>query len=260
MRLDLYLTERGLADSRSRAKRLIESGAVLVDGVPADKAGFEIKGEPTVTVKEERFVGRGGEKLSAALSCFSIDPTGLRALDIGASTGGFTDCLLQNGAAAVVAVDAGCGQLHPRLVADPRVTNLEKYNARELSVQDVGTVSLVVMDVSFISQTYILPRIPAVLAPGGRVVTLIKPQFEAGREALNKNGIVKAPRDRVRAVRRVLQAAGDCGLCCRGLAPSPILGGDGNVEFLAYFEQGASAELNVAVPVEKTVLEGVIYR
>ena len=259
MRLDSYLAEHGFAESRARAKRLIESGAVCLDGVRADKPALDVTGTPVVTVEQERYVGRGGDKLAAALSLFGISPIGLRALDIGASTGGFTDCLLQNGAVAVVAVDSGCGQLHPRLLSDARVTNIEKYNARDLSSADVGQVSLAVMDVSFISQTYILPRLPAVLLPNGLAVTLIKPQFEAGRAALNKNGLVKNPRDRVTAVKRVLHAAGECGLVCLGLAPSPILGGDGNQEFLALFKSGADAAKNAAVPVEETVLKGVIF-
>ena len=260
MRLDVYLTERGLVDSRAKAKRLIESGAVFLDGAPADKPSFDVKGEPQVTVHEERFVGRGGEKLAAALELFGVDPKGCRALDVGASTGGFTDCLLQNGAAAVVAVDAGCGQLHPRLCADPRVTNVEKYNARTLSAADVGVADLLVMDVSFISQTYILPRIPSVLCANGAAITLIKPHFEAGKAALNKNGLVKSPRDRIAAIRRVLASAAECGLACRGLAPSPILGGDGNEEFLAYFVLGEDTAATAAIPVEDVVLKGVVFR
>ncbi len=254
------MAERGLAPSRARAKRLIESGAVVLNGRVADKPSLEVAGDPDVTVTEERFVGRGGEKLAHALQTFGIDPTGLRAVDIGASTGGFTDCLLQNGASHVVAVDAGCGQLHPRLLADPRVTNIEKYNARQLDKEAVGIVDLAVMDVSFISQTYILPRIPAVLSEVGRVLTLIKPQFEAGRAALNKNGLVKSPRDRIAAIRRVLGSAAEAGLLCRGLAPSPILGGDGNEEYLAYFIKGASDGSHLTLPVEKTVTEGVILK
>ena len=260
MRLDVYLTERGLVESRARAKRLIESGAVYLNGTVASKCSLDVEGEAQITLREERFVGRGGEKLAAALELFHIDPIGARALDIGASTGGFTDCLLQNGAAAVVAIDAGCDQLHPKLKNDPRVTNIEKYNARDLSPDDVGIVSLAVMDVSFISQTYILPRLPSVLAEGGRVVTLIKPQFEAGRSALNKKGLVKSPKDRIAAIRRVLLSAGECGLVCRGLAPSPILGGDGNEEFLACFTLGDGKAANAAVPVEDIVLRRAIFR
>ena len=258
MRLDVYLAANGYAESRERAKRLIESGAVTVGGALAQKAAQEVVGAPAITVREERFVGRGGEKLDAALRLFSVDPRGLRALDIGASTGGFTDCLLQHGAAAVVALDAGMGQLHPRLLADARVRNIEKYNARELAPADVGTVELVVMDVSFISQTYILPRIPSVLSEDGRLISLVKPQFEAGRTALNKKGLVKHPRDRVMAVRRVLSAAAEAGLRCVGLAPSPIRGGDGNEEYLAVFEKSADCRGNLHISVEKTVLEGAV--
>jgi 23S rRNA (cytidine1920-2'-O)/16S rRNA (cytidine1409-2'-O)-methyltransferase len=258
MRLDLYLVEKGYAESRARAKRLIEAGSVTLDGRVAEKPSLDVVGEPTVAVCAERFVSRGGEKLSGALSIFGIDVTGLRALDIGASTGGFTDCLLQNGASFVVALDTGFGQLPPRLLADPRVQNIEKYNARALNVADVGEVDLAVMDVSFISQTYILPNIPSVLKDGGALVALIKPQFEAGRGALNKNGIVKDPRDQLLAVHRVLTAAAEVGLTCIGLAPSPILGGDGNKEFLAFYRKKAGTQPTLE-QIEKTVLKGEVF-
>ena len=160
MRLDVYLAEKGLAPSRERAKRLILAGAVTLNGAVVKRPSFEVSGEPTVTVQEEDFVGRGGEKLAAALSLFGISPKGVRALDVGASTGGFTDCLLRNGAVRVVALDAGFGQLHPKLVADRRVISIERYNARNLKRGDVGRFDLIVMDVSFISQTYILPHFP----------------------------------------------------------------------------------------------------
>ena len=254
MRLDVYLTENGYVDSRERAKRLILAGSVRVDGRVIQKPAFEIEsGE--ITVEEERFVGRGGEKLEGALKAFSVDPTGLRAIDIGASTGGFTHCLLLHGAAHVTALDAGCGQLHPTLAGDARVTNLEKYNARELSREDVGEFDLAVMDVSFISQTYILPRLPLVLSPAGRAITLIKPQFEAGRAALNKKGVVKDARDRLLAVRRVLQAAREAGLVPQGLVRSPITGGDGNVEYLALFSLTGEDLVGDAL-VDRIVLEG----
>ena len=258
MRLDVYLVERGYAESRERAKKLIAAGMVQVDGACIDKPSTEVKGEPAITVCEtDDFVGRGGQKLAGALQMFRVDPTGLCALDIGASTGGFTDCLLRSGAKRVIALDTGCGQLHPKLLADPRVINMEKYNARNLSREDVGEVELVVMDVSFISQTYILPRIPDVLAEKGRVLTLIKPQFEAGRGALNKKGLVKAARDRILAIRRVLTCAAECGLACRGLAPSPIKGGDGNEEYLALLVPGGEASVTDG-DIDKTVLEGAI--
>jgi len=194
--------------------------------------------------------------MEAALSYFGIDPSGLAVLDIGASTGGFTDCLLQNGAKSAVTVDAGTGQLHPRLLADGRVRNIEKYNARYLSVTDTGKADLAVMDVSFISQTYILPQIPSVLNEGGMLVSLIKPQFEAGRGALNKQGIVRHEKDRIFAVSRVLESARAVGLVPVGLAPSPILGGDGNEEFLAYFKLNATPK--GFVDVEKTVKDKAV--
>ncbi len=255
MRLDVFLCENGYVESRERAKRLILEGAVRLDGVTVKKPALSIEGTPHVEIDEPMFVGRGGEKLEGALRAFGVDPTGLRALDVGASTGGFTQCLLMHGATAVVALDAGCGQLHPKLCADARVTNIEKYNARELDARDVGQFDLIVMDVSFISQTYILPRFPQLLLPQGRAITLIKPQFEAGRAALNKKGIVKSPRDRLFAVCRVLQAAREAGLIPLGLVRSPIEGGDGNIEYLAYFAlEGQDAVSDQMI--EKTVLEG----
>ncbi|MBE6595320.1 MAG: TlyA family RNA methyltransferase [Ruminococcaceae bacterium] len=260
MRLDVYLQQRGLADSRERAKRLILSGDVTVDGVAVTKPAFDVVGTPEVTVSVPRFVGRGGEKLEGALQLFEIDPAGKSAIDIGASTGGFTDCLLQHGAASVVAVDAGFGQLHPMLRNDPRVRNIEKYNARELSAADVGRAELAVMDVSFISQTYILPRIPDVVPKGGLLISLIKPQFEAGRGALNKQGVVREVKDRIFAVSRVLTAAGEVGLYCVGLAPSPILGGDGNEEFLACFRVQEEPVSNGHILIEKTVREKVVMK
>lgn len=256
MRLDSYLVAKGYVNSRERAKRLILARAVTVDGRVVDKPATDVVGEPVICVTEEEFVGRGGEKLKAALSLFFVDPTGVRALDVGASTGGFTHCLLTNGAAAVVALDAGCDQLHPTLRADARVTNVEKYNARALSKDDVGCFDLVVMDVSFISATYILPRFPDVLLPHGKAIVLIKPQFEAGRGALNKKGIVKDPRDRIFAISRVLNAAREVGLVCHGLAPSPIRGGDGNEEYLAFFTLDGEGIAQGAV--EKVVLEGKV--
>lgn len=254
MRLDVYLSDNGYADSRERAKRLILAGNVRVDGVVIKKPAFEIDGGE-ITVEQERFVGRGGEKLEGALAAFGIDPTGMRAIDIGASTGGFTHCLLLHGATHVTALDAGCDQLHPILAADARVKNLEKYNARDLCPEDVGTFDLAVMDVSFISQTYILPRLPLVLSPTGIAITLIKPQFEAGRAALNKKGVVKDARDRLLAVRRVLHSAREVGLVPRGLVRSPITGGDGNVEYLVLFALTGKDLVGDAV-VDKIVLEG----
>lgn len=256
MRLDLYLVAAGYAPSRENAKHLIEEGRVLLDGKAVLKPAKDISGNPPILVMKKQYVGRGGEKMAAALDLFGIDPTGWRILDIGASTGGFTDCLLQRGAAFAVAVDAGSGQLHRSLLCDPRVLNIEKYNARSLCVSDTGTVDLAVMDVSFISQTYILPRIPAVLRENGILISLIKPQFEAGRGALNKQGIVRHPKDRVFAVSRVFDAARAAGLFPVGLAPSPIRGGDGNEEFLALFR--CATPTNEIIDIEKTVIDGAV--
>ncbi len=258
MRLDVYLVTAGLAPSRESAKHLIEEGLVTVEGKVTTKPAKEIEGAPDIAVTQKKYVGRGGEKMEGALTLFGIDPTGLRVLDIGASTGGFTDCLLQHGAISAVAVDAGVGQLHPRLQADARVRSIEKYNARDLSVADVGVVDLAVMDVSFISQTYILPRIPAVLTEKGMLISLIKPQFEAGRGALNKQGLVRHVKDRIFAVARVLDAALSVGLVPVGLAPSPIYGGDGNEEFLALFRRGNAVAHGIDI--EKTVKDKAVIR
>ena len=259
MRADLYLTQNGYADSRTLAQKLIADGAVTLDGRILKKASEDIpEGDHTVTVAataDTRYVGRGGLKLEAALNAFPIDPMGCTAADIGASTGGFTDCLLQNGAALVFAVDAGHGQLHPKLLDDPRVRSAEGLNARGLTSADLmavdaawreahpdvsavpfaGSVDGIVMDVSFISQTLLHPALASILRDGGWMVALIKPQFELTKSALNKQGIVKQERDRKAAVERVLQSAAACGFEAVSVIPSPIEGGDGNREFLGYF-------------------------
>ncbi|MBQ9151972.1 MAG: TlyA family RNA methyltransferase [Clostridia bacterium] len=259
MRIDLYLVKEGCADSRTLAQKLIADGAVTVDGRPIRKPSEDIpEGEHTITVAttaDTRYVGRGGLKLEAALDAFSVDVTGCVAADIGASTGGFTDCLLQKGAACVYAVDAGHGQLHPRLLADPRVRSAEGMNARSLTPADLcrveaewlathgeatlapfeGIVDGIVMDVSFISQTLLHPALSGILRDGGWMISLIKPQFELTKSALNKQGLVKQERDRKAAVERVLTSAAACGFASVSVIPSPIEGGDGNKEFLAYF-------------------------
>ena len=242
MRLDVYLCETGLVPSRQRAKGLIEEGSVLVDGTVVTKPSFPISLEErrSVTVEDRLpYVGRGGWKLEAALDAFGVDPSGMTAVDIGASTGGFTDCLLQKGAVRVFAVDAGENQLAQGLREDPRVVSIEHLNARTLSTEHLGgaTVELAVMDVSFISATYILPQIPAILSEGGRMICLIKPQFEVGRAALGKGGIVKDPAAYETAILRVLDCAAALGLSPCGLILSPIKGGDGNREFLAYLRK-----------------------
>lgn len=237
-RLDADLVRRELVGSRTEAAGLIDSGRVLVNGAVADKASRQVHpGDAVVLVQgAPRFVSRGGEKLDAALSAFGLDVRGLRVLDAGASTGGFTDCLLQRGAAHVVAIDVGHGQLHPRIRGDERVTVRERFHVRELTAEAIdGSVDMAVADLSFISVTRAITPITGVLAPGGAMVLLVKPQFEAGRAEVSKGrGVISDPavHDRVRdEVATALEAAG---CTVRGWTDSPIRGGDGNREFLVY--------------------------
>ncbi len=237
MRADSYLAVNGYAESRTRASKLISDGKVLLDGRPISKASEEIDGgEHSVEITEaERYVGRGGLKLEGALCTFGVDVKGKRCIDVGASTGGFTDCLLQNGADEVYAVDAGRGQLHEKLKRDRRVVNIEGRNARELLREDLGLFDIAVMDVSFISQTLIHPSLSGVVADGGEFISLIKPQFEAGRDAIGKGGIVKNADDRESAILRVIESAAMWGFELKALMRSPIDGGDGNREYIAQF-------------------------
>ncbi len=239
MRADIYLVSHGYAESRTRAARLIFEEKVLCDGRIVSKASEDISDveHEVIITQEDRYVGRGGLKLEAALEKFNIDVNGKRCIDVGASTGGFTDCLLQNGAKEVYAIDSGKGQLHHKLLKDVRVTNIEGYNARELTKDDFGIFDIAVMDVSFISQTLIHPALSAVLNDGAMFVSLIKPQFESGKSALGKNGIIKNPEDREKAIIRVIESASLNGLEVKALISSPIEGGDGNREFLACFEK-----------------------
>ena len=250
MRADVYLAQNGYTQSRQRARILIEDGCVFIDGVRIDKPSYAIAdGAHSVRINDQiRYVGRGGLKLEAALMQFSIDVTGMTAIDVGASTGGFTDCLLQHGAEHVFAVDSGENQLARKLADDRRVTSIEHYNARNLDLTDLNDtpVDLVVMDVSFISATYILPRFPAVLRSGGRAIVLIKPQFEVGKTMLGKGGIVKDAKAHRYAVERVLSCAKSVGMIPTGLIVSPIFGGDGNREFLACFEYGTEEERSIS--------------
>lgn len=241
MRIDKYLAAAGYTKSRKFAQDLIAAGAVKVDGAMVKKASQEIDHTVVHEVEIEelfKYVSRGGMKLEAALDAFKINVNGLKAVDIGASTGGFTDCLIKRGAKKVYAIDAGAGQLHPSLLEDTRVFSIEKFNARELtSVVTNGLCDVAVADVSFISQTYIISPIASVLRDGGIFVSLIKPQFEAGASALGKGGIVTSSAYRFLAVKRVLSSAYENGFECKGLIVSPITGGDGNKEYLAYFEK-----------------------
>lgn len=243
MRLDVYLWKNGYAISRNEAKELIQGGYVSVNGKVIEKPAFETVEPTEIVVSREKtpFVSRGGKKLSHALEHFSVEPSGRVCIDVGASSGGFTDCLLQRGAAHVYAVDSGRDQLVASLRADPRVSVFEGYNARYLSLSDFSpSPTLAVMDVSFISQTLILPSLFDILSPEAELITLVKPQFELDRSRLNKRGIVTAENDRQLAITRVRTAAVSLGFVDKGLIPSPITGGDGNVEYLLYLQKTTS--------------------
>jgi 23S rRNA (cytidine1920-2'-O)/16S rRNA (cytidine1409-2'-O)-methyltransferase len=241
-RLDVALVDLGLAPSRERARALILAGQVTIDGQVVSKAGAAVATDSRVelAVPDHPYVGRGGLKLAGALDAFGIDPAGRRALDVGASTGGFTDVLLQRGAASVIALDVGRGQLDWRLRNDPRVIVREGINARMLTPDDVPhTVSLVTIDVAFISLRHILPALPPFLDAGADIVALVKPQFEAGRGEVGKHGIVSDPAVHEAVIERVTEAARDCGLTRMAMTPSAITGATGNQEFFLHLRGAA---------------------
>jgi 23S rRNA (cytidine1920-2'-O)/16S rRNA (cytidine1409-2'-O)-methyltransferase len=234
-RLDLVVVERGLADSREKARALILAGQVLVNGQKADKAGTNI--DPAAQIEllaQPRYVGRGGLKLEAALDHFAIDVTDKICLDVGSSTGGFTDCLLQRGAARVYAIDVGTGQLDWKLRKDPRVVVQEQVNARYLTRDQVPqSIALAVCDVSFISITMILPALAGLLTADAQMVILVKPQFELDRDQVGKGGIIRDPALHHQACVRVEKAVQALGFLTQ-IIPSPILGAEGNREFLLH--------------------------
>ncbi len=239
VRLDELLVTRGLAETRSQAQRLIMAGEVWLGDQRADKAGQLVPEDSAVRCETGlRYVSRGGLKLEAALDAFGIEPAGWVCADIGASTGGFTDCLLQRGAARVYAVDVGYGQLAWSLRQDPRVIALERVNVRHLEALPEA-VALATVDVSFIGLGLVLPRVAALLAPAGQVVTLIKPQFEVGKGQVGKGGVVRDPALHRAAIRKVLGEAAAANLAPGGLVRSPITGPAGNVEFLAWLRLAA---------------------
>jgi 23S rRNA (cytidine1920-2'-O)/16S rRNA (cytidine1409-2'-O)-methyltransferase len=235
VRLDQLLVERGLTESRAKAQALVLAGQVLVDGQPAGKPGHLVAANARLEVAEQpRYVGRGGVKMEAALDRFRIDVRDRVCMDIGASTGGFTDCLLQHGARRVYAVDTGAGQLDWKLRGDPRVAVRERINARYLRFEDIGEpVDVAVFDVSFISVTLILPPAVALLKETGEMVILVKPQFEVGRGQVGKGGIVRDAGLHAQACERVNHAVQGLGFHT-ALMESPILGAEGNREFLLY--------------------------
>jgi 23S rRNA (cytidine1920-2'-O)/16S rRNA (cytidine1409-2'-O)-methyltransferase len=234
-RLDVLLVERGLVDSREKARALILAGHVLVDGQKLDKAGHAVSPQARIEMIESpRYVGRGGLKLEAGLDHFSIQVAGKICLDVGSSTGGFTDCLLQRGAARVYAIDVGTAQLDWKLRNDPRVVVREQVNARYLTASDIPEpIDLAVCDVSFISITMILPALPNLLAKNAEMVILVKPQFELEREQVGKGGIIRDPALHQQACHRVEEAVHRLGFQT-GILPSPVLGAEGNQEFLLY--------------------------
>lgn len=237
VRLDRLLVDRGLAGSREKAQAIIASGHVLVNGQRQDKAGVSVHADAEVRITGEAlpFVSRGGLKLAAALREFHISVEGRTALDIGASTGGFTDCLLQHGCAKVYAVDVGYGQMAWKLRQDPRVVVIERTNIRELSPSLVpGPVDVAVIDVSFISLEKVIPSALKFLNKGSEIVALIKPQFEAGRDRVGKGGIVRDEATRTAVVEKIVEFVKGLGLEVTGVVPSPITGQDGNVEFLIH--------------------------
>lgn len=233
-RLDLELVRRGLAESRHRAQQLVAAGEVLVDDMPCDKPATRVRPEQAVRVRTAplKYVSRGGLKIEAALDAWPVDPTGRVCADLGASTGGFTDCLLQRGAARVYAIDVGYGQLAWKLRQDPRVVVLERTNARHLEGLPEA-VTLLVGDLSFISLRLILPAARRLLAPQGEAIVLVKPQFEVGRADIGKGGLVRDADARVRALAEVAEAAVNCGFGVLGSMESPIAGArSGNHEWL----------------------------
>lgn len=239
-RLDCALTARGFCATRSKAQAIISEGFVCVNGTVCMKASRKVSDSDSITVTGSLpFVGRGGYKLRYALAEFGISVTGLHCLDIGASTGGFTDCLLQNGAAFVLAADVGHGQLAEELRNDPRVKSMEGTDIRALSPTTEGLpADFAVCDVSFISLTQVLPSIPPLLKPDGTAVVLVKPQFEAGRAAIGKNGIVRDPKVHRQVLQAVRSAASLAGFSICAECESPIKGGSGNTEFLLHLALG----------------------
>ncbi len=234
-RVDLLLVKRGLAPTRARARSLIMAGAVYADGTRVEKAGTVVKEGSTIVVKDSalKYVSRGGIKLEEALRGFKIDVSDKVALDIGASTGGFTDCLLKHGAKRVYAVDVGYGQLDFKLRQDPRVAVMERVNARYLKPEDIGeSVDISTIDVSFISLTKVIPPVSKILKPEGILIALIKPQFEVGKGEVGKGGIVREESKHEEVINKITSFLEELNFKILGVIPSPILGADGNKEFL----------------------------
>jgi len=254
-RLDIVLVERGLAKSREQAQALVMSGAVAVAGAIADKPGTRVDEDaPLEVLSPRRYVSRGGLKLERALEEFELDVSGRVVVDVGASTGGFTDCLLQHGAAKVYAVDVGYGQLDWRLRSDPRVVVMERTNVRHLKGLP-EPADLAVVDVSFISLRLVIPPVSRLLRPGGVIVTLVKPQFEAGREQVGKGGVVRDRRVHLAVLRGLVEWGDREGFGMRRVVASPIRGPAGNAEFLALIAPGDTSDERIEAEIEAAVAE-----
>lgn len=257
IRLDVFLTEKGLVPSRERAKALIMAGQVYIDNQKCDKAGLLVDPEtttPEIRGEALRYVSRGGLKLEKAMQSFPLVLEGKTTMDIGASTGGFTDCMLQNGAKKVFAVDVGYGQFAWKLRQDPRVVNMERTNIRYVTPEDIGeAIDFASIDVSFISLKLVLPVAKTLLCETGEIVALIKPQFEAGRGQVGKKGVVKDKQVHLEVIHTVLDFAASAGLYAAGLSYSPIKGPEGNIEYLAYFTKAPCAS-----PVTKEMIDQTV--
>lgn len=240
-RLDILLVEKGLAGSRERAKRMIMAGEVLVDGQKVDKAGTTVKREAEIRLlgNDIPYVSRGGLKLAKAMETFGISMSGKVAADIGASTGGFTDCMLQNGAVKVYAIDVGYGQLAWKLRTDERVVNMERTNIRNVTVDMFESpLDFASIDVAFISLTKVLPVAYELLKDEGEIAALIKPQFEAGKDKVGKKGVVRDPAVHLEVIRRIVEFSQELGFAVRGLTFSPVKGPEGNIEYLVWLFKG----------------------
>ena len=258
VRLDALLVERGLAGSRERAKRMIMAGEVLVDEQKIDKAGTMVKQEAAVRLlgHDLPYVSRGGLKLEKAIREFGVQLQGKTAADIGASTGGFTDCMLQNGAAKVYAIDVGYGQLAWKLRTDARVVNMERTNIRYVTSEDLGTaLDFASIDVAFISLDKVLPVAWQLLSADGEVLALIKPQFEAGRENVGKKGVVRDPAVHEDVIRKVAAFARETGFCPLALTYSPVKGPEGNIEYLIYLTRAAGEDTVTEERLQEVVAE-----
>ena len=257
IRLDQYLVQHGMIQSRECAKALIMAGVVFVNEQKVDKAGEMIKEDAKVEVRghDIGYVSRGGLKLEKAMQCFPLTPNGKVCMDIGASTGGFTDCMLQNGAVKVYAVDVGQGQLAWKLRNDPRVVCMEKTNIRYVKPEDIGDrIALASIDVSFISLTKVLGPVKELLTPDGQIVCLIKPQFEAGREKVGKKGVVREKSVHLEVIETIMDFARGLGFSLLNLEFSPIKGPEGNIEYLLYLDNRPDAAPEGGFPAPEAVV------